>query len=99
MFRQSWPGDDGGRDSRAQPQLRAIIRHHGVAFVATIVSERADDPGSCTQKICLPLDPASPGRRRMAGAKVINLARRLDAGRAMLALWRQTQELLLTRGQ
>jgi hypothetical protein len=50
----------------------------GVAFQATIVSERADDPGSCsTSDGCTFYDNAIAGgidAARLAGAKVINLS-------------------------
>jgi hypothetical protein len=50
----------------------------GVAFGATIVSERADSPGSCSQSNgCQFFDPAIAAgidAARVAGAKVINLS-------------------------
>ncbi len=73
--------DEGGHGT-AVSAVAAAARNGsgtlGVAFNATIVSERADQPGSCTQKdgcafyddaIAAELDAA-----RQAGAKVINLS-------------------------
>ena len=74
-------GDDGGHGT-AVTAVAAAARDNqntmGVAFNATIVSERADQPGSCTQSngcqfpdnaIAAGIDAA-----RVAGVKVINLS-------------------------
>jgi hypothetical protein len=74
-------GDDGGHGT-AVTAVAAAARNNentmGVAFNATIVSERADDPGSCASKDgCSFFDSAIEAgidAARMAGAKVINLS-------------------------
>jgi hypothetical protein len=73
--------DEGGHGT-AVSAVAAAARNNqntmGVAFDATIVSERADDPGSCaTDKGCSFFDgPIAAGidAARQAGAKVINLS-------------------------
>jgi len=74
-------GDDGGHGT-AVSAVAAAARNGqntmGVAFDATIVSERADQPGSCAQTDgCQFFDPAIAAgidAARNAGAKVINLS-------------------------
>jgi hypothetical protein len=73
--------DEGGHGT-AVSAVAAAARNNsntmGVAFNATIVSERADDPGSCATKDgCSFYDPAIAAgidAARLAGAKVINLS-------------------------
>ncbi|MGE5561966.1 MAG: S8 family peptidase [Bacillota bacterium] len=73
--------DEGGHGT-AVSAVAAAARNGqntmGVAFEATIVSERADDPGSCATKDgCAFFDPAIADgidAARLAGAKVINLS-------------------------
>src|SRR5206468_1713690 len=73
--------DEGGHGT-AVSAVAAAARNNsntmGVAFNATIVSERTDDPGSCSQKDgCQFYDPAIAAgidAARLAGAKVINLS-------------------------
>jgi hypothetical protein len=73
--------DEGGHGT-AVSAVAAAARNGqntmGVAFNATIVSERADDPGSCSTKDgCSFYDPgiaAGIDAARQAGARVINLS-------------------------
>jgi hypothetical protein len=73
--------DDGGHGT-AVSAVAAAARNNsgtmGVAFNATIVSERADSPGSCSGTDgCQFYDPAIASgidAARLAGAKVINLS-------------------------
>jgi subtilisin family serine protease len=73
--------DEGGHGT-AVSAVAAAARNNsntmGVAFDATIVSERADDPGSCAAKDgCSFYDPAIAAgidAARQAGARVINLS-------------------------
>src|SRR6185312_2296146 len=74
-------GDDGGHGT-AVTAVAAAARNNentmGVAFDATIVAERADDPGSCTSTDgCQFFDGAIASgidAARQAGARVINLS-------------------------
>src|SRR4029079_6961090 len=73
--------DEGGHGT-AVSAVAAAARNGqntmGVAFNATIVSERADDPGSCASKdgcsFFAPAIAAGVDAARVAGAKVINLS-------------------------
>ena len=73
--------DEGGHGT-AVSAVAAAARNNsntmGVAFDATIISERADDPGSCARKDgCSFFDSAIAAgidAARVAGAKVINLS-------------------------
>jgi hypothetical protein len=77
-------GDDDGHGTAVSAVIAATkndINTHGVAFDATIVSMRADTPGSCAEtgedKGCTFGDPAIAAgidAAREAGAKVINLS-------------------------